>query len=261
MRRLPKRLVLAGGWVSCALLVVLSGAPGCGGSGPGPVGGGGVTVSDAGGGWLGPVGAVTPAGMLMAPAMPGGMTADLNGNATGTGALAGVTGTLSVTDPAHRIFRLTGTGASTGLLALLILSASKDHFLYVDSLSRLGAWQKNATMLLPPYANADLFPFTWTGVGAGANASFDPDSQEQIAVTVDPAGMFVAGSSATDAAPLAIVDPNTGEFQGDYVDAGPPMTMGNVLLLLSPDKQFAAVISWAAGGVFPNDCAFVGIER
>ncbi len=234
---------------------------GCGGGGGS--GGGGATVADLGGTWLGPAGSPTLAGLLDAPAEVAGMTVDGMGNMTGTaGLLAGETGTIALVDEFAQTFKWTGTGGSVGLTATIILSPDLNHMLMMVNAGLLVAFQRGAATLLPPYTDAEFRSSFWTGTAAEFDAGFGPINPEAITVTVDALGNFTSGTSGTGVAPLTVLDAATGEIRGDFLDPGPPVETGNLIVLATPDRQFLAIFSCLTGAkdVF-GECDCAGLQR
>ena len=251
--RIQLRVIL---FLTASLLVPCA----CGGGGGGDGGDDEFSFSDIVGNWLGPTGTATVAGGFSQAAGPTGMVVDASGNAVGAGA-SNREGTLSLTSASRGIYKFTGTGASAGHTFMLIMSPDKDHLLWVGSSLSLGAWERNATNFAPPYTDAQIRTATWTGVAAEATASFDPLDPEFISVTIDGMGDFASGTSTTNLAPLTLASATKGHYLGDFIDPGPPTEMGNVVVLITPDKNFIAVFSCLAGGTFPDDCSYAALSR
>ena len=144
---------------------------------------------------------------------------------------------------------------------MLIMSPDKNHLLWVGGSLSFGAWERNATNFAPPYTDAQIRNATWTGVAAEATAAFDPLDPEVISVTIDGTGSFASGPSTTNLTPLTIADAGKGHYLGDFIDPGPPTEMGNLVVLITPDKNFIAVFSCLAGGAFPDDCSYAALSR
>lgn len=231
----------------------------CGGGGGGG-GGDDFAFSDIVGSWLGPTASVTTAGAVFQAAGPTGIDVDAAGNAVGTGA-SNREGTLSLTSASQGIYKFTGTGALVGSTFMLIMSADKNHLLWVGGTQSFGAWERNATNFAPPYTDAHIRNATWTGLAVEMNPSSDPVASETISVTVDAAGNFVSGTSSTNLTPLAVNSATKGDYLGDFIDPGPPTEMGNLVVLITPDKNFVAIFSCLAGGTFPDDCSYAALSR
>ncbi len=251
--RRPTALLLC---VACFVLTA------CGGGGDGHNNNGNenFSFSDIVGSWLGPTGTATVGGAFAQAAGPTGIDVDAAGNAVGTGA-SNRQGTLSLTSAARGIYKFTGTGTSAGFTAMLIMSADKNHLLWVGDFLSFGAWQRNATNFDPPYTDAQLRGATWTGTACEMGGSFNPIDPETISVMVDAAGNFTSGTSSTNAVPLAIADANKGHYLGDFADPGPPLEAGALIVVMTPDKNFVAVWSCLGGGTFPDDCSFTALSR
>ena len=58
-----------------------------------------------------------------------------------------------------------------------------------------------------------------------------------------------------------MIDTLKGAFDGDYVDPGPPIESGNLVALMTADRQFIAVFSCLAGGTIPADCSYAALSR
>jgi len=232
----------------------------CGGGGGGGGGDGDFAFSDIVGSWLGPTTTVTVAGAVFQAAGPTGMDVDASGNAVGTGA-SNREGTLSLTSASQGIYKFTGTGVSAGSTSMLIMSADRNHLLWIGTSLSFGAWERNATNFAPPYTDAQIRNATWTGLAVEMNASFDPVDSESISVFVDAAGNFVSGTSSTNVTPLAINNATKGDYLGDFIDPGPPTEMGNLVVLITPDKNFVAIFSCLTGGTFPDDCSYAALSR
>ena len=257
MMRLVSAMVLVTALVGMGVVL------GCGGGGGGPgVPFGGVTTSDVGGSWLGPTGTATPGGMLTGPATPGGLMVDGQGNASGTQGLTGLSGRIALSWTVSGSFAFEGTGASTGRDGILLLHPdTKNHCLLILNDGTFAALQRNATMLAAPYMDAEFRMAAWGGYSVGMGAQSQPIEDELTSVMIDAGGSFTAGTSSTNATPLAVSDANTGEIHGDFMDPGPPPENGTLLLLLTPDRQFLAVISCPTGAGSFQDCGYSALAR
>ena len=116
-------------------------------------------------------------------------------------------------------------------------------------------------MLMAPYADAEFRNSSWSGVAVEFDAVFAPLNPEQIGVTVDGLGNFVADTSSTGALPLAVFDANTGEIRGDSMDPGPPPETGTLVALATPDRLFLAIFSCPTGTVDPLECDCAALLR
>lgn len=247
-------------WVLLAAVlgagVLFLGACGGGGGGGPPVGGGGVTTADVGGTWLGPAGMATPAGAFVAPATPGSLIVDGAGGVTTTGAFGGLTGTLSDEDPAKGILNFTGTGASAGVKGIMIFDLVVEHALFIASDGTFSALQREGVPIIaPPFLDTDYRSMSWSGVAAEVDAAFDVEGTDDILVGIDAAGVFNSGDSGSNALPLALTDPAVGTIQGDYLDPTGPES-GNLLLMITADRTFIAVLSCEAGSAAIDECNF-----
>ena len=203
---------------------------------------------------------MTVDGELFLAAGPRGLAIDASGNATGIGA-SSLEGTVSLASSALGTFKFAGAGAFVGLDGLLIMSPDKDHLLWATDGLLLGAWERDATNFAPPDADADLRNETWTGLACEVTAITKPVDPESIAVVVDAAGSFTADTSSTDVAPLTLADDFKGAYLGDAIDPGPPVETSNVVVLMTPDRQFVAIFSCLTGGTFPDDCSYAALSR
>ena len=250
--------------LALVLVVALVAPCACGGGGgggdDGGNGNGGFALADIVGSWLGPIASINTDGEVFLAAGPGGMVIDAAGNVTGAG-ITTLDGTVTLTSAALGTYRFEGSGTSTGLVALLILSPGRNHLLFASDVLTLGAWERNATAFAPPYTDADLRNETWTGLACEVTPAMTTIDPESIAVVIDGAGSFTADTSSTNVAPLTVVETNKGAYTGDATDPGPPVETSNVVVLMTPDRQFVAIFSCLTGGSFPDDCSYAALDR
>jgi hypothetical protein len=232
----------------------------CGGGGGGGDGDGAFSLADIVGEWQGPTATLTVAGDIGLAAGTTGLSIDASGDAVGTGASIRE-GTVSLQSATQGVYKFVGTGVTAGQVALLVLSADRDHLLWVTESLGLGAWERNASGFAGPYADSDIRDETWSGLAVTASPAMDLVTSDPVTATIDGAGNFSFGNVVTDVAPLVVTDTIKGAFGGDFVQTASSADTGNVVLLITPDRQFVAAFLCRDGGAYPNDCAFGALSR
>lgn len=231
----------------------------CGGGGGGGDGGD-FTFEDIVGDWQGPTASVTVDGISGLAAGTTGLSIDSNGDAVGTGASVRE-GTVALVSASDGIYEFVGSGVSAGTTSLLVMSPDRDHLLWADSGDVLGAWERDATNFQGPYSDSEIRNETWTGTVISASSSMSLVASDPLVAVIDGAGSFTAGPASTNTEPLSITDTIKGAYEGDFIESGSSPQIGRTMVLLTPDREFIAVLLFLAGGTFPQDCAFAALSR
>ncbi len=192
------------------------------------------------------------------------MFADAQGNILDlprNGMVTGVTARVALVDAWNGVWSFTD---SMSRKSLLVMSTDKAHLLYVNDQFDLGAWERGTSTLSSPYTLADIAPSDWAGSVIGISASFELASLGPVHdANIDPVGNFQELTSVTkltDLAPLALLEPANGQFDGDFTLDG-SATTGRTLTLVTPDSHFLVVQTCPVGGTFPVDCRFSAWQR
>ena len=178
------------------------------------------------------------------------------------GVPTGVNGTATLVDEDKRIFSVDRTD---GIPAILMMSADKQHLLYIDQNHQFGAWQKEATSLAPPYAMPDILGSGWTGTTATVQAPFAYGMGEPLASLINGGAAFTETSqtlvTSTGAQPpITVLDGTNGQYEGGFTTDGSPPDTGPALMLLTPDRKFLA-IQYAWGSAFPDNVRYSAWQR